>query len=325
MALKVTVSQAQHPKTKNERKTMKTIALTILGSILLNPVIGSTSVPPHPEDTAPTVVRQKKASNPEPAVTPARRWRGPDGKLLPFKSDEEIVDFMRNAKVASRERTKLGVNRPYRVLLERDGVKMKAVFRQVSVKQKSLRLDDGSVQLFFRDECRFELAAYRLSRLLGLDNVPPVVERKLFSAKGTLQAWLEESITEKQRREEKRSPESMIYWLRQTHTMDIFDNLISNDDRNLGNMLIDPEWKLWMIDHTRAFRRNRELGSPNKIKFCPRILWERLQKLDKKVLRTEMSGILVQAELQGLLERCDRMLEFLQKLIDHRGEGAVLF
>ena len=54
-------------------------------------------------------------------------------------------------------------------------------------------------------------------------------------------------------------------------------------------------------------------------------MWNSLQKLDKQVLRSEMSGILVQAELQGLLERCDRMLEFLQKLIDQRGEGAVLF
>ncbi len=293
---------------------MKTITQTLFGLLLLNPLVGSASVLPQPENST------------EATTAPVgRQWLGPDGKPLPFKSDEEIIAFMSEAKVVSKKHTPLGVNRPYRVLLERDGVKMQAVFRKVSVKKKSLRLDDGSVQLFFRDECRFELAAYRLSRMLGLDNVPPVVERKLFSEKGTLQAWLEESITEKQRREEKRSPESMIRWLRQTHTMDIFDNLISNDDRNLGNMLIDSDWKLWMIDHTRAFRRNRELGNPDKIKFCPKVLWERLQKLDKEFLQTEMSGILVRAELQGLLERCDRMLEFLQKLIDQRGEGAVLF
>ncbi len=293
---------------------MRTIAQTLLALLLLNPLIVSASVLSQPESSA------------EGATTTVeRQWLGPDGKPLPFKSDEEIITFMRKAKVVSKKHTPLGVNRPYRVVLERDGVKMQAVFRQVSVKQKSLRLDDGSVQLFFRDECRFEMAAYRLSKMLGLDNVPPVVERKLFGAKGTLQAWLEQSITEKQRREEKRFPESMLHWLRQTHTMDIFDNLISNDDRNLGNMLIDQEWKLWMIDHTRAFRRNRELGNPDKIKFCPKVLWERLQKLDKKVLQTEMDGILVQAELQGLLERCDRMHEFLQELIAKRGEGAVLF
>ena len=249
---------------------MKPIARTLFGLMLLNPVIGSASALSQPENSAPGTVLGKEPSKLEGSSTPVRRWLGPDGKPLPFKSDEEIIDFMLNAKVASRKHTPLGVNRPYRVLLERDGVKMNAVFRQVSVKQKSLCLDDGSVQLFFRDECRFELAAYRLSRLLGLDNVPPVVERKLFSTKGTLQAWLEESITEKQRREEKRFPKSMLDWLRQTHTMDIFDNLISNDDRNLGNMLIDPEWKLWMIDHTRAFRRNRELANPDKIKFCPK-------------------------------------------------------
>ena len=301
-------------ETRAREKTVKAITQTLFGLLLLNPVIGSVSVFPQCESSAEATT-----------TSVGRQWQGPDGKPLPFKSDEEIIAFMRKAKVVSKKHTPLGVNRPYRVVLEGEGVKMQAVFRHVSVKQKSLRLDDGSVQLFFRDECRFELAAYRLSKMLGLDNVPPVVERKLFGAKGTLQAWLEESITEKQRRQEKRSPESMIQWLHQTHTMDIFDNLISNDDRNLGNMLIDPEWKLWMIDHTRAFRRNRELSNPDKIKFCPKVLWKRLQKLDKKVLQTEMSGILVQAELQGLLERCDRMHEFLQKLIDQRGEGAVLF
>jgi len=34
----------------------------------------------------------------------------------------------------------------------------------------------------------------------------------------------------------------------------LFDQLIYNTDRNLGNLLIDKSWRLWMIDHTRAFK-----------------------------------------------------------------------
>ena len=300
---------------------MKPIARTLFGLMLLNPVIGSASALSQPENSAPDTVLGKEPSKLEGSSTPVRRWLGPDGKPLPFKSDEEIIDFMLNAKVASRKHTPLGVNRPYRVLLERDGVKMNAVFRQVSVKQKSLRLDDGSVQLFFRDECRFELAA---------DCWDSTTFRRWWSESSSAQrerfkpGWRSPSRRSSAVKKSDSQRACSIGCAR-THTMDIFDNLISNDDRNLGNMLIDPEWKLWMIDHTRAFRRNRELANPDKIKFCPRVMWNSLQKLDKQVLRSEMSGILVQAELQGLLERCDRMLEFLQKLIDQRGEGAVLF
>ena len=38
----------------------------------------------------------------------------------------------------------------------------------------------------------------------------------------------------------------------------VFDELIANRDRNIGNMLWTSTWKMWMIDHTRAFRRGAE-------------------------------------------------------------------
>ena len=41
--------------------------------------------------------------------------------------------------------------------------------------------------------------------------------------------------------------------------MRLFDSLIFNDDRNPGNYLFDADWKLWMIDHSRAFQMRREL------------------------------------------------------------------
>jgi hypothetical protein len=35
--------------------------------------------------------------------------------------------------------------------------------------------------------------------------------------------------------------------------MALFDQLIFNDDRNQGNMLIGKDWKVWLIDHTQDF------------------------------------------------------------------------
>ena len=34
----------------------------------------------------------------------------------------------------------------------------------------------------------------------------------------------------------------------------VFDQLIGNIDRNVGNLLITSDWRIWAIDHTRAFR-----------------------------------------------------------------------
>jgi hypothetical protein len=33
-------------------------------------------------------------------------------------------------------------------------------------------------------------------------------------------------------------------------------------------MLIDRRWKLWLIDHSRAFRTNETLKDPQKLRRC---------------------------------------------------------
>ena len=65
-------------------------------------------------------------------------------------------------------------------------------------------------------------------------------------------------MTERTRLEEKREPPVEQQWKKQLQMMNVFDALVYNTDRNRGNMLITPDWKLWMIDHTRAFRRHAD-------------------------------------------------------------------
>ena len=59
-------------------------------------------------------------------------------------------------------------------------------------------------------------------------------------------------------------------WALEKQLMYLFDNLIFNDDRNQTNILYDSAWKLWMIDHTRAFRRFTQLRNPQIIRYCER-------------------------------------------------------
>ena len=39
----------------------------------------------------------------------------------------------------------------------------------------------------------------------------------------------------------------------QLQVVRVFDELIQNRDRNQGNILWTSDWKMWLIDHTRAF------------------------------------------------------------------------
>ncbi len=239
----------------------------------------------------------------EQQSSPSLSWLGPDGEQLPFRSNEEIEEFLQTADIVSQKRVGEGINNPLKVLLEKDGIQMYAIFRDVRVERSQMPLSDGKISFFFRDDARFECAAYELSKLLGLDTVPPAVERKIRGKKGTLQAWVENVTTEKTLRKETEVPPSggieRWRWIMQRQNIYIFDNLIYNEDRNLGNILIEPDWKLWMIDHTRAFRRWKELLNPEQIQFSERALWENLQALEETEVRAKLKKFLKPAE--GLL------------------------
>jgi len=256
-------------------------------------------------------------------------WLDPDGKPLSFQSNVEVEEFLRTAEIISRERIGEGLNNFLKVLLEKDGIRMHAIFRDVHVERSQMPLSDGKISFFFRDDAVFECAAYELAKLLGLDTVPPVVERKIQRTEGTLQAWVENVNTEKDLRETTGIPPSgginRWRWIMQRQNIHIFDNLIYNEDRNIGNILIEPDWKLWMIDHTRAFRRWKELMNPEQVQFAERSLWEKLQALDETEVRAKLKDFLKPAEINGLIERKGLLVAHIQKLIDERGEKAVLF
>ena len=114
-------------------------------------------------------------------------------------------------------------------------------------------------------------------------------------------------------------------WMMQWQVVRIFDNLIYNEDRNRGNIMIEPSWRLWMIDHTRAFRRWKELRNPQSIRYCERSLWQKLQTLDETEVRERLKDFVKPYEMEGLLERVGLLVEHINKLIAEHGERDVLF
>ncbi|MCW8984074.1 MAG: hypothetical protein OQK55_01925 [Thermoanaerobaculales bacterium] len=252
-----------------------------------------------------------------------------DGRPLPFQSDEGIEEYLRAASVVSTSKIPVGVTHPRKVLLNRANLRLNAVFKDID-EEKSMVRDPtatgrGKLYLTWRDSYTYDIAAYRLDRLIGMDRVPPVVARKIKGRQGSLQIWLEGTITENTRHEEAIKPPEIARFNQQRSTMHMFDNLVANRDSNLGNTLIDGNWRLWYIDCGRCFGGSPELLYPEMITHCDRRLWRALKELDRgaadKVLGPYLSG----AEIDALFIRRDKLVDLLQARIDEWGEELVLF
>lgn len=255
---------------------------------------------------------------------PERTWIGPDGQELPFKNDAEILDFLSSAEILEIDKIPEGVTKPRKVLLGKDGVRMNAIFRDVDEFRRRWKSQEG-LKLNFYDSHKSECASYRLGCLLGLKNIPPVVQRKIKGKEGTLQAWLENAMTEKTRTEEGIKPPNQIRWSNQYQVLLLFDNLIYNADRNQGNILFDQDWKMWFIDATRAFQPKSELKGPKLIQKCERTVWERLQTLEDDLIEDCLDEYLESGQIKALLKRRELLVEYIRELIETKGEQNVLF
>ncbi len=237
-------------------------------------------------------------------------WTGPDGGALPFRTDEDVLDFLRAATVVAEEPIYTGINRSLKLLLERDGVRAHAIFRSVNVRLPRDRPDRRGAAAP-RDSFAFECAAYELSRLLGLDRVPPVVARRHGDRPGSVQIWVENAMDEATRRRRGLEPTDQDSWARQVAERTIFDALIGNSDRNLQNSLVDSRGKVWLVDHTRTFPPDKTLPDRQRIVRDERLL-ARLQSVDRDLVRRKVGPHLEPAELRALWARWDKLVRRLR-------------
>lgn len=251
-------------------------------------------------------------------------WRDAQGDPLPLKTGAEVQEFLRTAQVVELEDTARGVAGAQKALLRKDGMEMHAVFRSVAVEKREENVG-GTVMLFFRDHYIHEPAAYALSELLGLGMVPPAVERTVRGTDGSLQVWLEDVRASIELKEKGiKAPDERAILL-QYYQMQVFDNLVYNFDRNQGNILVDENWRGWLIDHTRAFVRDDRLRSPTTVRRCERGLWEKLQTLSDEEIEAVLEPYLPLPEREGLLKRRQRLVDLIREKIQIAGEDAVLF
>jgi len=218
----------------------------------------------------------------------------------------EFEEYLRTAKVEKIANIPVGVTRPRRAYLTAGGP-------VASFAWKPLRpgLHNGYFESY-----KSEVAAYELDKLLGLNMVPVAVERRVDNDLGAAVLWVDGV----------RSWESVLplpkpaTWGFQLARMKMFDDLISNSDRNKGNLLVDADWHIFLIDHSRAFVTDMKL--PQELQNIDRKLWDRMLALDEPGLKKTMGNWLDSRQIQSLLRRRDAMKKKIDALVAKQGQSV---
>jgi hypothetical protein len=235
----------------------------------------------------------------QPKVACANTWQ---------QRTTEFEDFLKNAKVEKISEIPVGVTRPQRAYLSDAGPFSSFAWKPIR----------PGVQSGYFESYKSEIAAYQLDKLLRLNMVPVVVERRVRNDIGAAVMWIDGV----------RSWESVMplpkpaTWAFQIARMKMFDDLIGNSDRNKGNLLVDGDWHVFLIDHSRAFVTDYKL--PQELQNIDRQLWNAMLALDEPGLKATLGEWLDGRQIQALLKRRDAMKKKIDALVAKRGD-AVFF
>ncbi|MEJ2513633.1 MAG: metallophosphoesterase [Gammaproteobacteria bacterium] len=226
--------------------------------------------------------------------------------------DDWVERALAQGRIVSKEDVGEGVTKPVRVTVEHDGVQVQAIFKTESTEVLSGRSRRAERSVANSDRWQYEVAAYRLDRLLDLNLVPVTVERTIDGRTGSLQFWVGDIVSELKRQEEDIPAKGWCSLSEQWWLMYVFDALIHNSDRTLQNVVYDADsWMLYLIDHSRSFRLEGTFP-PDLAGAEPKIapaLQARLAALDDETLHRELSEWLTRDQIRAVLKRRDRILE----------------
>lgn len=230
----------------------------------------------------------------------ARTWIG---------KEAEFEAFLKSAKPTRIEDIGTGVTRPKKATLAPGGLLGAMVWKPIK----------PGLYSGYRESYKHEIAAYELDKYLGLGMIPPTVERTLDGELGAAVMWAAPTRSFKdlggvpgQNKVPGPPAAKVPNWTIQVTRAKMFDNLIGNIDPNLGNWLVDPDWNLILIDHTRAFTTNRNLY--HQLASIDLELWNRMKALDEAALMAVVGPWIDKSAVRAMLERRDRMQVVVDKL-----------
>lgn len=154
-----------------------------------------------------------------------------------------------------------------------------------------------------------ETAAYEVARALGWPSVPATVLRDGPLGPGAVQAFVEAD------------PREHFFTLRETRlgefrSMALFDAFVNNADRKGGHCLLDPDGRIWSIDHGLCFHEHPKLRtviwefaddpiSPDLRRDLGRVVGE----VRDGPLGAALRALLAEAEVEALARRGEALVE----------------
>ncbi len=240
---------------------------------------------------------------------------------------EDIENWLAEGKIVKSQEIGEGVTKPYRLFLEAGEVELSGAWKNAK------GFKNGVLEGW-----QYEIAAYQMDKLLGLDMVPPTVKRRYNRNEGSLQYWIEGAISDEERQASGlQIPASQIHeWENRIYLMRAFDSIIANDDRTQQNIRYSQDWRTILIDHSRSFRSTREHtrnlmfgknGLKENLPFhrLPRVFVENVRALNFDQIKDAVGTYLTKREINAVLSRKDIFLKEIDEMIQEQGEDAVLY
>jgi len=238
-----------------------------------------------------------------------------------------IEEFLKTADITRSVDIGEGVTKPYRLYLTKGEKKGSGCWKNPSGMQKG-----------FIEGWQYEIAAYAMDKLVGLNMIPPTVERERKGKRGSLQYWVSSEMSDLERLEKGIDipPDKLEGWSKQKYLARAFDCLIANEDRTQQNIRYTEDWRTILIDHSRSFRSSDEfrerlvfgkngLLAQKLFRMLPRAFVEKLRSLDFDTIKVGAGLYLNDKEIRAVLDRRDLLISEIEEMIKERGESSVLY
>ena len=233
-----------------------------------------------------------------------------------FIDRAEIENYLKTAKVVSIEVIPQGRTRAWDVMLDDGTTQRKARFKHINLPRPENILADSYT---------YEVAAYKLDKLLDLEIMPPIIEREIKNIKGSLQFFIEDCFSLDEKERKKIKPPDEERFQDELAQIAIFENLTYNK-RVIKDVLIHrSDWKVCRVDFSQSFAPMPELFPDFEASRCSKKLYHNLKKLDKETVESKLGNYLCDEEIEALLARKQLIIEKIEEMIEKKDEKTVLF
>jgi len=241
-------------------------------------------------------------------------------------------EFLLTAEITRWEEIGKGVTKPLRLYLKKGELENSACWK-----------NPHGVRDGFLEGWQYEIAAYSLDKLIGLNMLPPAVEREFKGKQGALVFWVasEHSALEIEDEHIKTPEWAIPQFDNMKYITRAWDCLIANEDRTQENILYTKDWRTLLIDHSRSFRSGKEFtqklmfgrnglkvsaqGRPFLFRRLPRWFVEKVKALDFKSIKEAVGPYLEDKEIEAILKRKALLLAEIDEMIKESGEDKVLY